>query len=172
MSELTLRARLEAIAGIDQGLHLACRRITPQDLVKVADLFSRVYPAGDDGQETPAIEQAREQIELFWNGEYGPIIKEATLGAWKEHRLLGAIIVLEAPPWEDEPATDPPTPCVAEFFVHPKHRGLGIATSLLGAAAHECAELGLDSMTMRIDISKAQDAFILAEYLGFETENN
>ena len=170
MSTMTLAAPTAAVPTADEltaarpkpTLKLTYRPLTEADTVAMARLHAAAYQ--DAGSS------ASSQLKLFWAGAYGDLIPEATLGAWAEDQLVGAVIVLNQAPdeWCSEGgACD--QPFIADLFVDPEYRRQGIGSGLIMNASSAVNALGRESLTLSLDISEAPEAMQLYDALGFST---
>lgn len=160
---MIMQAPVGSLLNPPDDTQVECRPLDSSDLPALAHLHAMVYSHEHAGS-------AMDQVSLFFSGAYGPLVREASLGAWLDDQLQGAIFVLSEPPFEDDPdCPEGSGPHIAELFVDPQHRRRGVASLLVAQAAQACAEKGLDTMTLRLDLSKAPEAFALYEYLGFAT---
>lgn len=139
---------------------LTYRPLTPDDAVQMAQLHALAYQ--DAGSS------ASSQLQLFWDGAYGPLLPEATLGAWHDDKLIGVVIVLDKAPdeWCSEGESDD-QPFIADLFVDPEYRRQGIGSGLITNAASAVDALGRESLTLQLDMAEAPEAMQLYDALGF-----
>lgn len=133
----------------------ALRPLSFADCGDVADIYHRTY-LGSPHEMT--LEVAREEIARTWGGEYGQLVPEACLGATVDGSLVGAILTVQDPPWEDVPAG----PFILDLFVVREHRGVGLGRSLVQAVQSAVAS----PIALRVD-DTAPEARALYLSLGF-----
>lgn len=100
------------------------RPLNSADINAVADAYRRAY-VGSPHAMTAA--EADEEIVATWSGEYGPLLETASFGVWLEDELVGAILTVLDPPWDDVP----PGPFILDLFVSPPHRRIGLGRALV-----------------------------------------
>jgi GNAT superfamily N-acetyltransferase len=131
------------------------RSLNPADVSAVAHTYRRAYV--DSPHEMTAVE-AREELRATWSGEYGQLLETASFGAWLDDELIGAILTVLDPPWDDVP----PGPFILDLFITPEHRRIG-----LGRALVQTVRASLSApITLRVDDSALQ-ARALYLSLGF-----
>lgn len=165
MSKLSLEApSIDELteAEPDPEIKITYRPITRDDVVQMSQLHAVAYR--DAGSS------AASQLNLFWDGAYGPLLSEATLGAWHEDKLVGVVIVLDQAP-DEWCITDGNSdqPYIADLFVDPDYRRQGIGSGLVINASRAVDALGREALTLQLDISAAPEAMQLYDALGFST---
>lgn len=85
------------------------------------------FASYEPGAASATEEEAIEDINLGFAGEYGPLNLALSQLACAGEQLVGAVLVVDRAPWPDTPAC----PFVIELFTAPTHRRLGIARALL-----------------------------------------
>lgn len=164
MGTLTMSIGAEHLAELKDpanGKEFKLRRLGKSDVEELAQLYLDSY---DPGVAVDSLTEAREEMEMAFQGAFGQVITGATLGAEVDGTLVGAIQTVSDPPWDDIP----PGPFIIELFVHPEFRGRGVATALLGAAAAHCHNQGLKDISLRVSMKSAAPAVRLYEWLGFQ----
>ena len=97
----------------------------PSDAEALGALYWDSYPKGVAAVD---LEDAVEEMEGVFAGEYGTPVEEASLVVVDaDGALIGCIQTVTSPPWEGIPAV----PFVIELFVHPGHRRRGLGTVVL-----------------------------------------
>ena len=138
--------------------------IRPQvagDSAALGALYWDSYPKGVAAVD---LEDAVEEMEGVFAGEYGTPVEEASLVVVDaDGALIGCVQTVTSPPWEGIPAV----PFVIELFVHPGQRRRGLGTVLLLSAAQACHAGGWESMALNVQEETAGEAMHLYQRLGF-----
>lgn len=164
MGTLTMSIGARHLADIEESAALSqikLRRLTKADVEELAQLYLDSYAPG---VAVDSLTEAREEMNMTFQGAFGQVITGATLGAEIDGTLVGAIQTVSNPPWDDIPTG----PFIIELFVHPEFRGKGVATALLSAAAAHCHNQGLKAISLRVSMKSAAPAVRLYEWLGFQ----
>jgi len=133
----------------------------PGDTEALGALYWDSYPKGAAAVD---LEDAIEEMEGVFEGEYGTPIEAASLVAQSaDGALLGCVQTVISPPWEGIPEG----PFVIELFVHPEHRRGGLGTALLLSAAQVCHDQGWHSIALNMQEQTASEAVHLYRALGF-----
>lgn len=141
---------------------ITLRLQTADDAAALGELYWHAYPIGAAAVD---IEDAVEEMEGVFEGEYGDPVPEACIVAvGRDDRLVGCIQVVTDAPWEGTPDG----PFVIELFVHRSVRGRGLARGLLSAASTACLEQGYETFSLNALPESSPDAFSLYRELGFE----
>ncbi|PFG20242.1 GNAT family N-acetyltransferase [Serinibacter salmoneus] len=141
--------------ALPAGAHL--RPLSLSALRDVSSVYHQTY-LGTPHEMTEA--EAHDDITRTWAGEYGHLLTAASLGVWVGDELVGAILTVQDPPWDDVP----PGPFILDLFVLPAHRRTG-----LGRALVQTVQGVLRSrIALRVDHS-APEARSLYVALGFHT---
>ncbi|MDO5721558.1 MAG: GNAT family N-acetyltransferase [Actinomycetaceae bacterium] len=164
MSQLTLHAHLDALAGIDRPAGIELATLTRYDIPALAALYLVAY---DSPEIAENLFEAIDEMRMSFDGAFGQVLDDSFVGAWLEGELVGAILVTVDPPWDDVEG-----PFIIDLMVAPEHRGRGIATALIGEAAERIGNAGYQSVGLRVDLKQAQAAARLYDYLGFEQVNS
>jgi GNAT superfamily N-acetyltransferase len=128
MPNLTLTAPTIALpaAVLPPGTQL--RQLAAQDAADLGQLYVRSYPPDViDGMDADAA--IGDMVDTF-NGAYGVIMPEATLGAFVAGHLVAVVMTVAQSPWDDLPRG----PLIIEVFADPAHRRRGLARAVLLAA--------------------------------------
>ncbi len=133
----------------------------PGDSEALGALYWDSYPKGAAAID---LEDAIEEMEGVFDGEYGTPVESASLVIENsEGALIGCVQTVTSPPWEGIPAV----PFVIELFVHPDQRRRGLGSVLLLSAAQACHELGWESIALNMQEETASEAAHLYRSLGF-----
>ena len=133
----------------------------PDDSAALGALYWDSYPKGVAAVD---LEDAVEEMEGVFEGEYGTPVESASLVVTDAHgSLLGCIQTVTSPPWEGIPAV----PFVIELFVHPGHRRRGLGSLLLLSAARACHNEGWESIALNMQEETSGEAAHLYRRLGF-----
>ncbi|MDO5080160.1 GNAT family N-acetyltransferase [Buchananella hordeovulneris] len=162
MSTRTMRIEATGLTGLERTTLVQVRELEVSDCEELSQLYLDSYPPG---VAAGSLEEAQAEMRLAFDGGFGQLIPEATLGAFDGDRLIGAVMTVVDPPWDDVP----PGPFIIELFVAPDARSQGVATALLSLAAENCSRQGQDTLSLRVDMHTASEAFRLYEFLGFAT---
>lgn len=110
-----------------------------------------------------SLEGAIEDIEASFNGEYGVMVKSASLVTVDGSSLIGAVMTVHRPPWEGLPDC----PLIIELFVDRGHRRRGIACGLVQRAMASLSDEGEYHVALRVDPDNSP-AMRLYDIIGFE----
>ena len=145
----------------DLPVGVTLRPQQPSDAEELGALYWDSYPKGAAAVD---LEDAIEEMEGVFDGEYGTPVEAASLVVVDaDGALIGCVQTVTSPPWEGIPAV----PFVIELFVHPRQRRRGLGTLLLLSAAQACHEGGWDSMALNVQEETAGEALHLYRHLGF-----
>jgi GNAT superfamily N-acetyltransferase len=108
------------------------------------------------------LDEAGTDVRAARAHEYGRWLPDACLAAWRADLLLGAVITVLDPPWDDVP----PGPFVTDLFVVPEVRRRGVGRALLTAARRAAADAGSGEVGLRVD-DTAPEARALYASAGF-----
>ncbi len=133
----------------------------PSDAEALGALYWDSYPKGAAAVD---LEDAVEEMEGVFAGEYGTPVEEASLVVEdSDGAVIGCVQTVTSPPWEGIPAV----PFVIELFIHPQHRRRGLGTALLLSAAQACHDSGWESMALNVQEETGKEAGQLYQRLGF-----
>lgn len=164
MSQLTMHAQLDALAGIERPAGIELATLTRYDIPALGALYLVAY---DSPEIAENLFEAIDEMRMSFDGAFGQVLDNSFVGAWLDGELIGAILVTIDPPWDDVDG-----PFIIDLMVDPEMRGRGIATALIGEAAKRIAEAGYDSVGLRVDLHQAPAAARLYDYLGFVQAEN
>lgn len=150
--QLTLVRESGPRAALAEGV----RPIREDDLDAVGRLYAAAHPGGEVGDEAAAVAD----IRASWDGEYGEWLPAASLLAEAGGRPVAAVLVVDAPPWED--VAD--LVFIIDLFTDLAHRGRGLG-ELLVASALAAVEPGR-TVGLRVE-SDNETAVRLYRRLGF-----
>lgn len=139
-------------------------RFRPQEVSDVAALGALYWDAYPKGVAAVDPEDAVEEMEGVFEGEYGTPLEAASLVAVApDDQLVGCIQTVTDAPWEGTPKGA----FVIELFVHPDHRRHGLGRALLLSAAAACEQAGWTSLALNLQEETAAEAVHLYRKLGF-----
>lgn len=159
--QLTLIADLDGIVGrgtsIPPGYEL--RPTDEADAAPLAKLYLVAYP----NQVVATEAEAQAEMSRTFAGEYGRLdLASSPIATTTYGEVVGALMTVHEAPWSDTP----PGPFIIELIVHPDHRRLGLAESLVRYAALVLDSNGARSVGLRV-VSDNAAARTLYEKLGF-----
>lgn len=131
------------------------RRLDEDDLPAVGEAYRRTY-AGTPHAMTLA--EATDDVDATWRGAYGRWLRDGSWGAWRAGALVGAVLTVEDPPWDDVP----PGPFVVDLFVVPGARRCGTGRALVATVQRQLGR----AVGLRVD-DAAVAARALYASLGF-----
>jgi ribosomal protein S18 acetylase RimI-like enzyme len=108
-----------------------------EDAPKLGTLYFEAY---DAGVAAATEQEALEDIQLTFDGEYGVLTSALSRLAWAGDQLVGALLVVERAPWPDTPDC----PFIVELFTARTHRRQGIAKLLLSECSHTTVALRVE----------------------------
>lgn len=161
MSQLTLYSSLANLKRVEAPSGVELKTLTPQDISALGELYLVAY---DSPEVAANISEAIEEMKLSFDGEYGQPLSDSFVGAWAGDKLVGAVLLVVNPPWDDLPETGP---FIIDLMVLAKFRHRGIATALIGEAAYRAARAGYTNVGLRVDTEDATEAARLYAQLGF-----
>src|SRR5688572_19486377 len=97
-ANVTLVAALTRAEPVAASTEL--RRVELSDVPLLGQLYFASYPTGVVGDD---VEAATADIAACFDGEYGALNRAASLAAVSHDQLVGAVLVVDDPPWEDTP---------------------------------------------------------------------
>ncbi|MFI7066284.1 GNAT family N-acetyltransferase [Kribbella sp. NPDC050124] len=121
---LTLIRPAGPIEAVIPPAGVVLRAPSPDDTLELGRLYFASY---EPGAASATEDEAIDDINLSFAGEYGPLNLTISQLAGVGEQLVGALLVVERAPWPDTPDC----PFVIELFTAPTHRRLGIASALL-----------------------------------------
>lgn len=149
-----------APATLPAGIEL--RPQTIDDVTTLGSLYWDSYPKGVAAVD---LEDAVEEMEGVFEGEYGTPLEPACLVAvdTASGELVGCIQTVTEAPWDGVPQG----PFIIELFVHPDHRRRGLGICLLLSAAAACHEAGFEELALNALEETSAEAIHLYRRLGF-----
>lgn len=158
---MTLASRLDttdlAPTPLPDGWHV--RPCTESDAGELASIYFGAY---EPGVASASLEEATDDIEACFRGEYGDLWREASLLAETEGEIGAAVLTVRRAPWPDVPDC----PFVIEVFTAPDHRRLGLARHLMIRSMRLARQAGERTVSLRV-LSTNGPARRLYESLGF-----
>lgn len=134
--------------------------LTMYDVPAMASLKLVAY---DEPLTFESLLESSDEMRMAFEGAFGTPRDDSFIGAWLGGQLVGAVMAVLDPPWDDAPRG----PFVTELMVDPEYRRQGVATALVGELAARAAEWGYDSLTLRLDLRQSPGAYGLYQDLGF-----
>jgi ribosomal protein S18 acetylase RimI-like enzyme len=139
---------------------LPTRSMDPADVDDLAALYFASY---DAGVACDTLAEAVEDIQISFDGKYGPLLTAASpVAVGPGGALVGAVMVVSQAPWPDVPAG----PFIIEAFVDRASRRQGVARALITESIAWLGNAGYSSVALRVadDNTAAADLY---EQLGF-----
>jgi ribosomal protein S18 acetylase RimI-like enzyme len=133
------------------------RAPTEQDKAELAQLLLDAY-RGTIDQEEETIEQAIEELDRTYGGEYGPFMAAESRVVERDGRLVSATLLTR---WQDRPF-------VAYAITHPQWQRRGLARSSMLSAMH-AVQSGGDELLSLVVTLKNEPAYALYQSLGFRS---
>jgi len=155
---LSLTRRTTTPANIDA---VELRGIQTSDRDALATAYLAAYPPG---VAATSLNDARQEMDDTFTGEFGALRHDLTRVATFEDRPVGAILVVGKSIWDPQLHG----PFIIDLFVHPDARGLGVARALLDTAVHACARAGDDTLSLRVGEGTSPAALALYTRAGFQ----
>ncbi len=162
MARITLHADLEQLERPGQAADLELATLTMYDVPALGSLKLVAY---GEPLTFESLLESSDEMRMSFDGAFGTPRDDSFIGAWYGGVLVGAVMAVLDPPWDDAPRG----PFVTELMVDPEFRRQGIATALIGELAARAAEWGYDSLTLRLDLRQSPGAYGLYQELGFTT---
>jgi ribosomal protein S18 acetylase RimI-like enzyme len=135
------------------------RTIKPEDKEPLAKLYHDSYTR----DLVTDMDDATEEIEQTFRGEFGTLDPDASLVVVEGERLVGSILTVEEAPWPGTPAG----PFIIDLFIHPNARRRGLAHVMISEAALALSRKGKETAALRV-LSSNTGALRLYEKLGFK----
>jgi GNAT superfamily N-acetyltransferase len=160
MANVLMRApRADPALPVPSVPGVTIRPVADAEIDAVGHAYQQTYRGTPDAM---TLDEAIADVRAARAGEYGHWLPEACLGAWRADLLLGAVITVLDPPWDDVP----PGPFVTDLFVVPEVRRRGVGRALLAAARRAAVGAGSGAVGLRVD-DDAPEARALYASLGF-----
>jgi len=144
--------------GTVAGLKLAA--FATANYVGLAECY---FAACSPGHATLTLAEAKAQLKARLKGDHGQMLPGASPTALLDGLVVGSLQVVERSIWDLQVEH----PCVIGLFVHPEHRGKGIATALLANSASRLKMAGFERLALRTGYGAPADAERLYRRLGF-----
>ncbi|WP_350257682.1 GNAT family N-acetyltransferase [Scrofimicrobium sp. R131] len=160
MARITLQADLQRLEAPRRPGELELATLTMYDVPAMASLKLVAY---DEPLTFESLLESSDEMRMAFEGAFGTPRDDSFIGAWLGGQLVGAVMAVLDPPWDDAPRG----PFVTELMVDPEYRRQGVATALVGELAARAAEWGYDSLTLRLDLRQSPGAYGLYQDLGF-----
>ncbi len=160
MARITLQADLGQLEPPAAASNLELATLTMYDVPAIASLKLVAY---GEPLTFESLLESSDEMRMAFEGAFGTPRDDSFVGAWLDGQLVGAVMAVLDPPWDDVPRG----PFVTELMVDPDFRRQGIATALIGEIAARAAEWGYDSLTLRLDLRQSPGAHGLYQDLGF-----
>jgi ribosomal protein S18 acetylase RimI-like enzyme len=158
--QLTLIANVADMLSVSApectGYHLRSTRRDDEEAL--AQLYLATYPE----EIIKDLNEAREELRVTFEGEYGPLDLSASPVAIVGEEPAASVLTVTGAPWPDTP----PGPFIIEVMVHPNHRRKGLAAYLLKETARRLAAAGKETAALRV-LSDNTGALRLYRSLGF-----
>lgn len=161
MTQRTLKAELGTLADVERPADLEIATLTRHDIPALALLHQDAY---DEKDLFDDVEESTEEMRMAFDGVFGQPLDNSFIGAWYGGELVGAILAVLNPIWDDEPT---PGPVVLDLMVAPAHRRRGIATALVGELARRLNEQGEASISLRLEPHHGEAAHLYG-VMGFK----
>lgn len=156
-NQVTLIAELAGRAAGDADF--AVRDVDIADQGSLSRLYFESY---DPGVASETLQEAVDDIRSSFDGEYGELVRGASLVALGDATLVGALLTVRRPAWRGFPDC----PLIIELFVARSHRRRGIGRGLVEMAMGSLAAMGEERVSLRVDVDN-RPARELYESLGF-----
>ena len=152
-------------------LELAERAKTPAGTVEVREILAAdreplaaAYLAAYlPGVAAASIDEALQEIDDTFAGEFGELRPDLTKVAVVDGRPVGTILVVKRSIWDG----DLDGPFIIDLFVHPDAGGRGIGRTLLGRAIESAAAAGDEVLSLRFGEGTSEAALTLYVDAGF-----
>lgn len=158
---MTLASRLDTTELTPTALP-ACWNVRPCAESDAGELASVYFGAYEPGVASASLQEATDDIEACFRGEYGELWREASLLAETGKEIGAAVLTVRRAPWPDVPDC----PFVIEVFTAPDHRRQGLARHLMIRSMRLAQAAGEKAVSLRV-LSTNRPARRLYESLGF-----
>ena len=147
-----LRSSAREIPGYD------IRSARVDDEEALSELYLAIYPK----EVVKDLAEAREELRMSFEGEYGPLDLNTSFLALEAEKTVAGVLTVSQAPWPDTP----PGPFIIEVMVHPEHRRRGLARHLIRETARRLVRAGENTAALRA-MSENTGALRLYRRLGF-----
>lgn len=110
------------------------------------------------------LDEAREEMNATFRGDYGKLRADASTTAWVGGRLAGAIMVVTHSIWDADLAG----PFIIDLFTDPAARGKGVGRALVQHAVDVCSAAGDPALSLRFGEGTSEAAMGIYQKLGFQ----
>jgi ribosomal protein S18 acetylase RimI-like enzyme len=134
------------------------RSIADTDIPPLAATYLRAFgPVVGEN-----LEDAAAQLKATFAGARGVLWAEASLAAWEDDEVTGAVLAVRRPSWKDAPDY----PWLIDVFTDPRHRRAGVARALLVESCRVISAAGEPRVGLTVDDANLP-AVALYRSLGF-----
>jgi ribosomal protein S18 acetylase RimI-like enzyme len=160
MSQLTFIADLaDILRGPAREIRgYPVRSTHRNDEEALSELYLAVYPE----EIVKDLAEAREELRITFEGEYGLLDPEASPLALEGEKPVAVVLTVTEAPWPDTPRG----PFIIEVMVDPEHRRKGLALYLIQETARRLVAAGKETVALRV-MSENTGALRLYRSLGF-----
>jgi GNAT superfamily N-acetyltransferase len=151
-------AELASSGGSVAGLKLAA--FSTANYVGLAECYFAAY---SPERASVSLAEAKTELRARLKGDHGQVLPGASPTALLGGQVIGSVQVVQRSIWDPQVVH----PCVIALFVHPDHRGMGIATALLANAASRLKMAGFEKLALRTGDDLSAPAERLCWRLGF-----
>ena len=135
------------------------RPLTRDDIPALATLYQDAYgPA-----MVASLDAAQTEMTSAFDGEWGRLWPDASLGLWRGATLVSAVQTVVRPTWNDAPDL----PWIIEVFTEPQARRFGYGRALVIQACRTVRDGREKTVGLTVDESNVP-AVVLYQSLGFE----
>ena len=152
---------LGSLTGADPN-H-ACVTLRPLESATIAELASIYLESYPPGVAVSDLEEATEEMEASFRGDFGTLRSDASASAWHDDHPVGAIMVVEHSIWDEGLEG----PFIIDLFVSPMSRGLGAGRALVSHAVASCTRAGNSTLSLRFGDGTSPAAMAIYRDLGF-----
>jgi len=137
---------------------VSVRPLTRDDIPALGQVYLTAY----EPAVVSTLEAATGEIASAFDGEWGPLWPEASLGAWLGGHLVCAVQTVRRPAWDPEVNC----PWLIEVMTANTSRRLGLARALVVAASHALDVAGEHRVGLTVDDDNLPAVALYAS-LGF-----
>jgi N-alpha-acetyltransferase 10/11 len=137
---------------------VSIRSIADTDISLLAATYLRAFGSVVGG----SLEDAAAELKATFAGAWGVLWPEASLAAWQDGEVTGAVLAVRRPSWKDAPDY----PWLIDVFTDPGHRRAGVARALLVESCRVMSAAGEPRVGLTVDDANLP-AVTLYRSLGF-----